>query len=145
MSKALVQSLALIVLTAVAAVLTGWLHPLTPAYAPPSDAEHSPLSITWTEVEALEGAVLWVDARSETEYAERHAPGAILLNEDQWGAGFEELILNWSPDRTVVVYCNAASCHASEAVAMRLRRELGADNIYFLEGGWATWLAHESD
>lgn len=134
------QSLLLLLLTGLAAVVTGWIHPRAPDYQPRTSAERSPLAITWQEVGALGTEVLWIDARPAPAYEARHVPGAILLNEDLWESGFEEVIFRWSPDQTVVVYCDAASCHASEAVARQLRHELGAGNIYFLEGGWAQWL-----
>lgn len=130
-------SLLLLLLTALAAALTGWLHPRAPEYAPRATDERSPLAVSWEEAAAFP-AVLWIDARTEDAYAADHLAGALLLNEDTWHTGFEELLLNWTPDQTIIVYCDEAACHASEAVAIRLRRELGTDNVFFLEGGWTT-------
>lgn len=96
------------------------------------------MAITWAEASALP-TVLWIDARSADDFAQGHAPNALLLNEDEWDAGLDAVMMRWAPEQTVIVYCDAAACRASEAVALRLSRELGADNIYYLEGGWQTW------
>lgn len=139
--KLLRSSLLLLGLTAVAAILTGWLHPNAPSYAPRTATERSPLALSWSETTALE-EILWIDARTEDAYNAQHAPGALHLSEDNWDSGFDALLMHWVPTQTIVVYCDAAACHASEAVAQRLRRELGSEAIYFLEGGWDTWQAH---
>lgn len=129
----------LLLLTALAAVGTAWWHPLAPEYAPVVAGERSPLARTLAEVQALAEPVLWIDARASSAYAVAHIPGAVWLAEDDWEAGFEELMMVWSPEQMLIVYCDAAACHASEAVVRRLRRDLGVETIYYLEGGWAAW------
>ena len=84
-------------------------------------------------------AVIWVDARPESEFEREHVPGALLLNEDDWNAQLRTFLTAWSPERKVVVYCSAQSCSASHAVAERLRNEAELKNIYVLEGGWEAW------
>lgn len=83
--------------------------------------------------------VLWVDARPEVDYAKDHIPGALSLNEDDWGGLLPGLVQAWSPDRVIVVYCSSRSCQASEEVANRLREEAGFTSVYVLRGGWETW------
>jgi hypothetical protein len=41
--------------------------------------------------------VLWVDARSEMEYAAGHVQGALLLNLDQWNQLLPSLLQVWEP------------------------------------------------
>lgn len=80
--------------------------------------------------------VLWVDARVDADFESGHLEGAVLVNEESWEAGFVGLLEVWSPDRTVVVYCSTQSCLRSHHVAVRLREELGAQDIFSLKGGW---------
>lgn len=84
--------------------------------------------------------LLWVDARSETSFREGSIPGAVLVNEGDWEAGVERFLEVWEPDLTVVVYCDSEACGASEAVAARLREELGIERVEVLKGGWREWL-----
>jgi rhodanese-related sulfurtransferase len=84
---------------------------------------------------------LWLDAREPAAYAAGHVPGALALGETDWETGFAALMESWDGARPLVVYCGGESCHASEAVARRLKRELGFDRIVVLRGGWDAWRA----
>ena len=84
--------------------------------------------------------VQWVDARSRQRFEQGHIPGAILLNEDEWGRLVAKFLDAWEPDKTIVVYCDGGGCDASKAVAARLRDELKLENgIFVLKGGWTAW------
>lgn len=129
------QAAILLLLATLAGALTAVFHPRAPSYR--GGDERSPLAISLPELEGRPGMeLLWIDARTAEEFASAHQAGAINLNEDDWDAGFDRLMQRWLPFQTIVVYCNEASCHASEAVAQRLRQDLGTDAVYFLEGGW---------
>ncbi|MCC7408887.1 MAG: rhodanese-like domain-containing protein [Phycisphaeraceae bacterium] len=84
--------------------------------------------------------VLWVDTRSSDAFSHSHIPGAVLLNEDQWDELFPEFFAHWRPELHVVVYCDSSLCDASHQVAERLRKDLEADRVHVLHGGWQTWL-----
>lgn len=84
--------------------------------------------------------VLWIDARPDEQFATRHVPNALSLNEDRWDELLPPLLTAWSPDRRVVVYCNSQSCAASHEVARRLREQAGLQNVFVLHGGWEAWL-----
>jgi len=128
------QAAILILLASVAGALTAVFHPRAPVFR--STEERSPLALSGTELAELDpGSICWVDARTDGEFAEGHVDGAIHLSEDAWETGFERLMFAWEPGQTIVVYCDEATCHASEGVAMRLRAELGVEAVYFLEGG----------
>jgi rhodanese-related sulfurtransferase len=86
---------------------------------------------------------LWIDARSAHEFGIAHIPGAINVTEDDWEQGFNQLATIYRPGRKMVVYCGAESCHASREVALRLLRELQADKIYVLKGGFAAWQSEQ--
>jgi rhodanese-related sulfurtransferase len=132
------QAIILLLLSAAAGALTAIFHPRAPVYR--GAAERSPLAISMAELTALPGdSVLWIDARTAAEHAAGHVPGAILANENDWEAGFERIMMAWQPEQTLVVYCDEAACHSSEAVAQRLRHEMAIESVFFLEGGWGAW------
>lgn len=86
--------------------------------------------------------VIWVDARPTDEFERDHVPGAVSLNEDRWGEALAQFLgKDWLPEKTIVVYCSAASCNLAEDVARRLREEAKLPNeIRILKGGWEAWL-----
>jgi rhodanese-related sulfurtransferase len=86
-------------------------------------------------------AVLWVDARPDTQFQSGHIPGAHQLNEDRWNELLPRFLSAWSPDKRVVVYCSSQSCAASHEVARRLREEAQLTEVYVLHGGWETYAA----
>ena len=52
------------------------------------------------------GTALWIDARSEEEFARGHVPGAIQFNEDNWDGLLREVLAAWTPERKLIVYCS---------------------------------------
>lgn len=113
-----------------------------------------PAAVAWSKLKAREEALLpdeltvhdsrmdaqnivWVDARSEQDYAQGHVTGAILLTEEKWESQLGDLFQAWQPDQLIIVYCNAG-CQASHKVADRLR-DLGLEPIYVLKGGYDAW------
>lgn len=127
------QSLTILGLSALIALLTTFTHPKAPT--PPWRETAGKFLITLDQLPETE-SLLWVDARPESAFAHAHAPNALHLTEDNWDTAFIHLLEGWTPGTLIVVYCDARDCHASEAVAQRLRRDLGFDNVYYLEGGW---------
>ena len=96
-------------------------------------------SVSLSDVLQWKESVLWVDARSATDFSVAHVPGAVRLTEDDWNELLPELLKAWEPERVVMVYCNSRKCHASEEVAKRLREEVGMKPVYVLRGGWEAW------
>ncbi len=128
----------LLAVAALAAALTGAIHPRAPTLPSrlPDDigldaALHLPSA-----------SVLWVDARPRDAYEKGHIPGAILLNEEEWEPLLPEFVAHWKTEQHVIVYCSTAQCHASASVARRLRDELGLTDVRVLRGGWEAWSAH---
>lgn len=84
--------------------------------------------------------VIWIDARSEKEYAAGHIPGSILLNDSNWDTGIQDLMPLWlNKMRPMVVYCSSTHCDLSKRIATRLREALPEAEIYSLNGGWEAW------
>lgn len=102
---------------------------------PPTD----PGQVTLAQAEAWGDNVLWVDARPSDDFDAGHVPGAVQLNEDRWDQLLAQMLMQWSPERKVVVYCSAQSCQTSHEVAERLRQQAGLKNIHVLQGGWEGW------
>lgn len=92
-----------------------------------------------SEVAHWSPPVLWLDARTAEAFQSRHVPGAILLNEDEWDRYLPGFLEVWQPETKVIVYCDSAACDASQAVALRLRRELQLTKVHVLKGGWSAW------
>lgn len=118
------------------ALLTGWLHPRPPTW---SWTKPAVTEVSVSTVRAWSTKTLYVDARSAAVFRQHHIPGAILCNEDSWESALPGLLDLWQPGTRVIVYCDAASCSASQAVALRLQRELNLPDIYVLQGGWRAW------
>lgn len=126
----------LLLFAVVPALFTAWLHPKRPEWAWNRPAVEQ---VSLTDVAGWKAPVLWVDAREAGAYARQHIPGAVLLNETGWNRLLPGFLAAWRPAVRVVVYCNTQECDASQAVALRLRRELNLTKVFVLKGGWAAW------
>lgn len=100
-----------------------------------------PDEATLEETHRWGDTVLWVDARPTEQFEREHIPAALSLNEDSWDELLPPMLVQWSPEKHVVVYCSSQSCAASHDVARRLREEAGLKNVFVLHGGWEGWLA----
>jgi rhodanese-related sulfurtransferase len=118
--------------------VTAAIHPKRPSFlAPPRE----PNEVTLTQTAQWGGTVLWVDARSEAEFASGHIPDAISLNFENWPDEFPKFLDHYSSGQRVVVYCSATSCQLSREIAAKLKAS-GVAEAYFLEGGWEAWKQH---
>ena len=115
--------------------VTAAVHPKRPSFlAPPRD----PNEVTLAETKQWAEKVLWVDARSASEFASGHVPDAVCLNFENWSEEFPKFLDLYTPGQRVVVYCSATSCQLSREIAAKLKAS-GVDGAYFLEGGWEAW------
>ena len=96
--------------------------------------------VTVEQARAWRDNAIWIDARPDDEFARDHVPGALSLNEDRWNELLPQVLLTWSPDKKIVVYCSAESCNAARDVAKRLRAETHIEDIFVLQGGWEEWV-----
>lgn len=87
----------------------------------------------------VNGQVLWVDARSRSEWLANGLKGSILWNMDPMEDAnvFEaEAAPHIAAAGLVVVYCGSEKCGTSRQIAERIRRmELGPP-VKVLHGGW---------
>ena len=78
-------------------------------------------------------ALLVVDVRAPSEYAQGHVPGAINVPHDQIAAHLAEL----PKDKDVVLYCRSGRRSALAAEALRAS---GYSRLLQLEGDMSGWL-----
>lgn len=130
------QLLILVLLAGSVGALNGWLNPSTPSWNPSELGEGE---VSLEIVDSWGEPVLWIDARSEGAYDEAHIPGAVLLNMDRFDELLPGLFDVWQGDERLVVYCDSLQCGASEAVASRLREDMGMEEVFVLKGGWIEW------
>jgi rhodanese-related sulfurtransferase len=135
MRIALRQVLILLLLALIPAIGSALLHPKRPAWVEEKLGEWE---LTVSDVSKWVDRPLWVDARSASAYDKEHVPGAVALNEDHWDELFPGVIGVWTPEQSIVVYCDSADCDSSHTVAKRLREE-GIGPAYVLKGGWKAW------
>jgi rhodanese-related sulfurtransferase len=145
--RAAAQAALLLALAAAAAGLTWQFHPDRPAlYLAAESADPDEISVA--DALALEKSrgVIWVDARSNSQFALAHIPGAIRLTDQEWSDLMFPFIKILDADdarRPLVIYCDAQKCAASKAVRNRLRYEvpIGDREVHVLHGGWPAWQA----
>jgi rhodanese-related sulfurtransferase len=125
----------LVLLAALPAAVSAWLHPFAPRFRMPEIPQ-----IGVAAARNLAGA-LWVDARPVAEFDAGHVPGAVSLPNGAWDARVDAVLDAWQPASPIVVYCSSQDCDAAEVVARRLVREFGGDlRVFILRGGWGAWL-----
>ncbi|HLA41654.1 MAG TPA: rhodanese-like domain-containing protein, partial [Candidatus Glassbacteria bacterium] len=81
-----------------------------------------------------------VDARSPSEYAAGHLPGALNCHVYELEVYLPELLNRTSLVKPLLLYCGAADCEDSRFLAETLL-ELGYKRLYVYEGGFAQWSA----
>lgn len=85
------------------------------------------------------GKVLWVDARSRSDWKRDGLPGSLLFNIDpaeDMNRMEAEAAQRISEAERVVVYCASESCGTSRQVAGRIRDMGLGPQVYVLHGGW---------
>ena len=140
MKRLLFQACVLIALSVAAGALTFYLHPRAPAlYLYQETVSEDEVNMLMVRALEKEQGVLWIDARSRSEFEKEHVPGTHLLNEQEFDALiFELLDVLSSNTKTIVIYCDAQKCDQSRFIAEKLR-DLGNQEIKVLKGGWIAW------
>jgi predicted sulfurtransferase len=123
-----------------AATVSAFFHPKRPAWYKTESDEVMRWAINEEKASELLkiSEVVWIDARSAKQFAEKHYPGAISLDLENWAElMFEQQErLQDAIGKTVVVYCDGTRCEKSQEVAKKLRELLGLDPVYLLKGNW---------
>lgn len=145
MKQTLLQAMLLLLLATTAAVAAWKLHPRAPALyqveEPPRDDERTVAQIQ----KEWQGKVLWLDARTDEEFAKEHIPGARPLNEQHFQQQLFELLDTLQTiDKPVVIYCGGQKCEASRKVMEKLKEVVALEQCYVLKGGWPAWQAAQA-
>lgn len=112
------------------------LGAITYGIYPPPDPETNPLLLTWEELEVRPDPILWVDARARRDFEQGTVPGAVFLHPDVYDAQLPELLMAWTPEKLLVVFCAQEGCGLSRVVAEALRKDLNSERVFVLRGGW---------
>ena len=123
--------LEILILATAIGIANFMLNPNVPAF------ERHELSVE--QLETLKTEILFVDSRNAEEYARGHIADAVNLSEGEFNTQIDAFFEAWTPDLTIVVYCNPQNCNSSRSVAKRLRDEYEIDKVYTLKGDWKKW------
>lgn len=88
------------------------------------------------------GEVIWVDARSDTEYKKLRVAGALFISEsdvDRYLSDpntMQQIGMAGVEGKKLVVYCATEACGSSKAIAERIRQSGLHEEVYTLHGGW---------
>lgn len=121
-----------------AAVPAALQSSVSPGTFPGGNAGEARSRITVRSARELTRPVLYVDARSETEYRSGHIPGAVWFDGRSLDQSIDLLLDRWTPGDILIVYCSSDSCDASSDLAERLV-QAGFTDVQVLEGGWKAW------
>jgi rhodanese-related sulfurtransferase len=121
--------------TEVAPVLTAKLKSVTAEIAP---VEETKITLEKAKSYFDEGKAVFIDARPEYVYVERHIKGAVSLSASRFVAQYERIKDELKKEALYIVYCSGGSCHLSDIVVKNLE-EKGFENTKIFRGGWDEW------
>lgn len=86
------------------------------------------------------GQCIFIDARNDTVYAEKHIPGAYQLDHYYADRYLPELIPICAEAERIIVYCNGGKCEDSKLAATDLiENGVVAEKIFVYIGGVVAW------
>ena len=136
--KPILHASAILVLAALAAAITWAISP------PPDKGACDPATLKEGEIcyqdIPTDREVLWIDARSRSDWKKNGLPGSILWNYDEsedFNALEAEAVMKIFESPYVVVYCADLGCATSTKIAQHIRGldALNAE-VHVLKGGW---------
>jgi rhodanese-related sulfurtransferase len=97
--------------------------------------------ITPDEAEAMFFAqsVVFVDARSNSQFIEGHIPGAYNLPQEDLERSLADFVDTHPLDALIVTYCDGEACELSNLAAMTLS-DKGYTNVRVFFNGWTIWI-----
>lgn len=87
-----------------------------------------------------EGLAVIMDARSPSDFAEGHIPGAINIPYDQLPDYLDTLAEEVPKEQRVMCYCWSPTCDFSDQLATELKF-MGYKDVVVFTGGWEEWTA----
>lgn len=132
--------LGVIALLSLAAAGGTWLVKGPPPEPAAFKCDPSKLAETEICLADVKGNVLWVDARTRSEWQQNGLPGSVLWNmdskEDQNEMEAGAVMRIASGADLVVVYCSSEACGTSKQIAERIRGLGLGIPVKALHGGW---------
>ena len=135
MKGGIVQAVVLALVALIPAWIAATFHP---DLAHRDRAGLEPDEVRLEEVRAWTSPILWVDARGREAYDAGHIPGAVCLDPAQFDRDLGDILMAWSPEQRVIVYCSTHTCATSREIAGQLRTA-GLEGVHYLRGGWEAW------
>jgi rhodanese-related sulfurtransferase len=141
------QILALVILSAVAAVTVNALRPdrlplvgdwSVAARITTATGERMDISLDEAEDLFFTRAAVFIDARSEEDYARGHIQNASCLPWQEVDLKFMGVTEALDPETPIVTYCDGEKCELSHNLALFLR-DAGFLNTRVLVNGWTLW------
>lgn len=83
-------------------------------------------------------AAIFVDARSEDQFAEGHVRGALNLPWQGVDRYFVEVAERLDGQKPIITYCDGETCELSHYLALFLI-EMGFNDVRILVNGWTVW------
>jgi rhodanese-related sulfurtransferase len=90
-------------------------------------------------LEVISRGINIIDARTRSEYASGHIPGAILLDYYDMGHYLDRVLPMLDPEAETVIYCYGPDCDDAELLARELYT-LGFANLLVYRGGFEEWV-----
>ena len=81
--------------------------------------------------------VVFIDARSSTEYAAGHIPGALNIPTSNFNSSL--VLRQLKRDQPVITYCSGQACQSSIVLAEMLIGVRGHTETRVFFGGWEAW------
>ena len=113
-------------------------NPKSPKYG---KGMHADEEITYEKL-PYASQIVWIDARSAKDYEVNHVRDSILLNEDYYYTQLNAIVAADMRDKTLVAYCSSDECSSSVNIVRLIKKDTGLKNVYALQGGWETIMAH---
>lgn len=96
------------------------------------------ISISEAEKLFMENAAIFIDARSNEDFRNRHISGAKSLPWQDVDQRFIEVIEDVSPNMTIITYCDGETCKLSHNLTLFLL-DMGFKDVRVLVNGWSLW------
>ena len=134
--KPFIQAAAITAIALVLAAVTWWIKGPPEKGCDPASLKPGEICIQSIPTDR---DVVWIDARSRTDWQRDGLKGSILWNRDpaEYSDKMEqEAVMKIFETPYVVVYCSDKGCGTSKKIAERIRElELGAE-VHVLHDGW---------
>jgi rhodanese-related sulfurtransferase len=99
-------------------------------------------TVTWAQVKPLldGGRIVLVDARSESNYAFGHIPGAVSLPGSSSLPEVQAFAAKYPKTTVIVTYCSSDMCSVSRELAETLMKTGGFSDVSYMPGGYTEYL-----